>query len=124
MIAKAEAIAIIKISGVGSALSKGSTWTYRQVGNATLQTSLKGDLPKTFKIYGSETFICAQCQLQNGTFLAFLKKDGSFWAGSNWQLSLRAIKEGKVDWFVSPEDRFETKPTSISNVLKELKNAG
>lgn len=119
MIERAEAIAVIQITGVGPATAAGQSWTYGQTGKAAVLQSIKGNLPEKFKIYGSENFICARCPLANGTYLAFLKKDGSLWTGSNWHLSLRPIKERMVDWFTG-DDRYDTKPAPLERVLKQL----
>jgi len=121
MIAKAEAIAIVRIDSVRETEVKGQIWTYRQIASATVVDLLKGELPQKFLLHGSETFICAQCPLATGTFLAFLKKDGNLWTGSNWHLSLRAISGNRVAWYRADESLSKMEPTAIDQVVTEIK---
>lgn len=121
MIEKAEAIAIIEISAVQDSEAKGKIWTYRTKGTAKVEETLRGELPDEFTIFGAETFICASCPITNGTFIAFLKKDGDLWTGSNWHLSLRPIKDGMVDWYVADDNRYEMRPMALKTVLAEIK---
>jgi hypothetical protein len=120
MIERAEAIAVIEISAAQDSDVKGTTWTYQTKGKAKVVQTLKGTLPDEFALYGSETFICASCPIVNGRFVAFLRKDGDLWAGSNWHLSLRPIKGGMVDWFVAEDNRREMKPAALASVLAEI----
>lgn len=122
MIEKAEAIAIIEISSVQDSETKGKSWTYRTKGTAKIERILRGDLPKEFTLYGAETFICASCPVTKGRFIAFLKKDGDLWTGSNWHLSLRPIKDGMVDWYIADDNRYEMKPMALDTVIAEVKN--
>lgn len=121
MIQKADVIAIITITDVRESDTNGKTWTYRQMGKAAVETLLKGAIPKDFTIYGSETFICAQCPLSRGRFIAFLKKDDALWTGSNWHLSLRPIKGNEVDWYVDDQNRYDMKPSPLGKVLDQIK---
>lgn len=121
MIEKAEAIAIIEISAVRDSDAKGKVWNYRTRGTAKVEETLKGELLKEFTIHGAETFICASCPVTNGRFIAFLKKDGNLWTGSNWHLSLRPIKDGMVEWYVADDNRYQMKPTALNTVLAEIK---
>ena len=121
MIEGAEVIAIISISEIRPSEAVGKTWTYRQEASAQAETVLKGELPEEFTLHGSETFICAQCPLSQGRFLAFLKKDGELWAGSNWHLSLRPVTEDEVAWYADEENRYEMKPASLEKVVDEIK---
>lgn len=86
-----------------------------------MKSVLKGELPDEFVLYGAETFICAQCSLDKGSFIVFLKKDGDLWTGSNWQLSLRKINKGAVDWYVANDKRYEMAPAPLEEVVKEIK---
>lgn len=122
MIQHADAIAIITIAGIRDAEAKGKTWTYRKSGEATVEAVLKGDIPRTFTIYGEENFICASCPIRDGRFLAFLKKDDKLWTGSNWNQSLRQITGTDVLWYASDEDRFEMKPTPLKRVIEQIKS--
>ena len=59
--------------------------------------------------------------LAKGRFLAFLTKDDDYWAGSNWHLPLRPIKEEKVEWYVSEEQRWPMKYQDLGKVTAEIK---
>ncbi len=122
MIAQAEAIAIVRIDDVRKADVKGRTWTYRQIASATVVDLLRGELPQKFLLHGSENFICAQCPLSAGTYLAFLKKDGDLWTGSNWHLSLQAISGDKVAWYHTKKYPFDMQPTALDQVVREIKS--
>lgn len=122
MIDKAEAIAIITLSEVQTTNTQGTAFAYRQKANARAETVLKGKLPEKFPLYGAETFICAQCPLSSGRYLAFLKRDGDLWTGANWQSSLRPIQDKQVEWFVSDTDIFEKKSVPLAEVLKEIRD--
>lgn len=106
MIVKAEAIAIIDISSVEKANVKGAHFSYGSVATASVSKLLKGRLGKSIKLYGDENFECAQVKLKPGRYLAFLRMDGRYLVGNNWQWSLRPINDSKVKWFkraFSPE---------------------
>jgi len=77
----------------------GATWAYQKSAKAKVVRTIKGDIPAEFVLHGDETFICAQCRLSKGRFLAFLQKDKDLWVGTNWHLSLRPVKEGKIEWY-------------------------
>ena len=121
MIERAQAIAIISVGAVEPVEKKGKHWTYRQRAKVQVESVLKGELPDEFVLYGSETFICAQCSLNPGSYISFLKKDGNLWAGSNWQLSLRKINKDAVDWYVANDKRYEMAPTPLEEVVREIK---
>lgn len=134
LIQKATAIAIVEIEDPEPAKAKGSdqqdpfaensatgkNWVYGQQAKARVQKILKGDLPKEFTIYGKESFICAQCALTKGRFLAFLTKDGDLWVGANWQLSLRPIQNEQVEWYVTEEQRYPLKFQRFDDVVAEV----
>lgn len=82
---------------------------------------LKGKLPETFDLYGSETFICAHCKLSKGRYLAFLTKDDKLWTGTNWQLSLRPIKGEQVEWYAEAGTPHQLTYQSLEAVLKQLR---
>jgi hypothetical protein len=121
MIQQADVIAIITITAVKPSEAKGTSWTYRKSGEARVETVYKGDIPKAFTIHGEETFICASCPISEGRFLAFLKKDGDLWRGSNWHLSLRPIRGENVEWYGNDDNRYEMKPAPLQTVLDEVK---
>lgn len=123
MIEKADVVAVITIGKIDEADTKGKTWTYRQSATAKTESVLKGKLPAEFTLHGAETFICAQCPLAKGRYIAFLKKDGELWTGSNWHLSLRPIKNDRVEWYVANDNRYEMQPTPLADVLAEIKEA-
>ena len=121
MIEKADAIAIVEITNVKDSNTKGKTWTYRTKGTVKVEKILKGKLPNEFTLYGAETFICASCPIAKGRYIAFLKKDGDLWTGSNWHLSLRPIKSDMVDWYVADDNRYEMESKALKKVLAEIK---
>lgn len=98
----------------------GKIWRYSTQSKATLITVIKGEPPKTFTLYGGESFVCAQCNLAKGRFLAFLTKDGDYWSGSNWHLSLRPIKDEKVEWHVSEEQRWPMEYQNLAKVTADI----
>lgn len=98
-------------------------WNYRQQAKVRVEKILKGQLPREFTLYGKESFICAHCELAKGRFLAFLTKDGDLWVGANWQLSLRPIREGEVEWYVSEEQRFPMKFQKLDDVVAQIQEA-
>ena len=120
MIDRAEVIAVVTITNIQDADAKGKTWTYRTAGDARAIRVLKGKLPAEFTLHGEETFICAQCPVTEGHFLAFLKKDGDLWTGSNWHLSLRPITGTDVEWYAESEDRYEMRPTALGSVVEHI----
>lgn len=123
MIKRAEVIAIISITAVRDSDAKGRTWTYQKSGEAKVEAVLKGDISKAFTLYGAENFICASCPIREGRFVAFLRKDGDFWTGSNWQFSLRPIEEANVSWYADDATRYEMKPTVLNAVISQIKHA-
>lgn len=87
-----------------------------------VKESLKGDIQGDIVIYGMEDFICAQCRFEEGLFLLFLRKDNSFWVGSNWQVGIRLIKDDKVDWFKNDSSPFETEQKPLQEVILDIQN--
>ncbi len=122
LVTKADAIAIVELSEPAAAEQKGEHWTYRQSATVKVALMLKGELPEKFTIYGDETFICAQCRLTSGRYLAFLRKDGKLWAGSNWHLSLRPVRNEQIEWFDQAEKLHSLKFQPSETVLKRIRN--
>jgi hypothetical protein len=98
----------------------GKNWVYGQQAKVRVEKVLKGELPKVFTLYGQESFICAQCMLMKGRFLAFLTKDGDLWVGANWQLSLRPIQNEQVEWYVTDEQRYPMRFQKFDDVVAEV----
>ena len=123
MITNSEYIAVVNVTAVHKVDRKGFNWTYSNEADASLEKSLKGKLPKSFKIYGGENFICAHVELGTGKYLVFLNRSGDLLIGSNWHLSVRPIKDGKIEWFdsegISPL-KFAAASTVISEIDKSL----
>lgn len=92
----AEYIAIVDIGSGSKTDAKGKHFRYMQVFPATLVDDLKGTLPGRFKIFGSESFECAQCNFVPGRAIVFLKKDSDLFVGHGWSIACRPIKDGKV----------------------------
>jgi hypothetical protein len=101
----------------------GKLWTYGQQAKVRVEKVIKGEIPYEFVMHGKESFICAQCVLSEGRFLAFLAKDGEMWVGANWHLSLRRIENGKADWYVSEEQRYPLEPRKLEEVVAEIEEA-
>ena len=120
MIQEAECIAIVSITKVEKEDKKGTGWTYRQKASATVQQCLKGDAKGEITLYGLEDFICAQCKFAKGRFIVFLRKDGALWVGSNWQLGIRPIREGKVQWFKDDQSLFEMEDVPLDQVIAQI----
>ena len=100
--------------------ASGKTWTYAQQAKVRVEQVLKGKIPNEFVMYGQESFICAQCPLSKGRFLAFLSKDGDLWIGANWQLSLRPIRDKKAEWYVSDNQRYPMKFQKLDAVIAQV----
>jgi hypothetical protein len=131
LIRNAEVIAIVSIGepeatkpkGRFDEGPKGSHWTYGQQAKVHVERLLKGQIEDDFVMYGGESFICASCVLTKGKFLAFLKKDGGLWAGANWQLSLRPVRDQQVEWYVSEEQRFPMEFQNLDEVVTSIQTA-
>lgn len=121
MIKYSQYIALVNIKRVNEVSKQGFNWTYSKEAEATLEKSLKGDLPKEFKIYGGENFICAQVALGPGEYLVFLNHSVEHLIGSNWHLSVLQVKDGKIDWFESDNSN-ALKPTPEKTVIAEIEN--
>lgn len=103
MIERAEIIAIVNVTSVEKAETKGEHWTYSEVADATVETTLKGKLEKTVKLHGGEDFICAQVHFKEGRHIVFLRRDGKLLVGCNWHLGVRPIKDKQAEWYVAGE---------------------
>ena len=121
MIEKADVIAVVNITKIEPVQIKGKGWTYRQKATAKVEQSLKGKVPAEISLYGQEDFICAQCNYESGKSLVFLKRDNDLLKGSNWQFSIRPIKDDKVEWYQSDKG-LELKAFPLSEVLEEIKS--
>ena len=100
MIRRAEVIAIVDISHVEHAKTKAKRFDYSEIAHATVQQTLKGALPQKVKLYGGESFICAQVHFARGRYLVFLGRAHDLLVGCNWHLSVRPIKDTQVEWYV------------------------
>lgn len=121
LVTQATAIAIIELSEPEESDQKGAIWTYRKSARAKVVMQVAGSLPDTFTLFGDETFICAQCHLAAGQYLAFLSRDGGLWAGANWHLSLRPLKDDKIEWYSAPEQRFSMTFQPKATVLERVR---
>ena len=99
MIERSEAIAIVDITNVENKMTRSKPFNYRQIADANVLQVFKGSLPQNLKLHGMEDFICAQVNFSPGRYLVFLNRDGDLWAGSNWYLSARPIKDNLVEWY-------------------------
>ena len=121
MIERAEVIAIVDISRVEKTETKSQPFNYRQIAHATVHQTLKGKLPKEIKLYGGESFECAQVHFTPGRSLVFLRHAGEFLVGCNWHLSVRPIKDTEVEWYV-PGERHNLSWQSLDTVLVRIQN--
>ncbi len=121
MIREADAIVVATVTKVEKDKTRGRHWTYGQKAMATVEQCLKGGLAAQIEIRGMEDFICAQCRFETGRFLLFLRRDGELWAGSNWHLSIRANKDGKVAWFKPGGTLFDSTEQPLDAVLAEVR---
>lgn len=122
MISSAAVIAIVDIDEVRESETAGQHWTYRQEAVAKVESVLKGELPPEIILHGLENFICARCELIEGSSIVFLNKDGDLWVGSNWHLSIRPISNNNVSWFDSDESRHNMIETNLNQVIQEIRN--
>ena len=121
MIANAEVIALVQVERVESVSVKGKHWTYGQKAVGKPLEVLKGKLPAHFDAFGKENFVCARVTFSPGQALVFLKREGGLLVGNNWELSVRMVKNGRLDWLVS-EKNFQTQSTALDTVLKYVRN--
>jgi hypothetical protein len=99
MIERSEVIAVVDVRRVGATSVRGGRWTYAQAADASVERTLKGTLPGQVRIHAQEDFICDRVDFRPGRYLVFLKRDGRLLAGSNWYLSARPIRDGRVEWY-------------------------
>jgi hypothetical protein len=121
MIERAEVIAIVNITHVEKADTKGTNWNYREIANATIEQTLKGTVPQTVKLYGGEDFICAQVHFTPGRHIVFLRRDGGLLVGCNWYLSVRPIKDVQVEWYVEGK-RMDLSWQPLATVIERIKD--
>lgn len=123
MCSRADLIAVVDIGPVQPSAHKGKTWTYSQQAQAKVEKIFQGSAPATITICGGEDFICARCNVSQGKTLAFLKKDGDIYSGSNWSDSFRPVKDGTVNWLKTPLSRLnEVKTVKLTQVEQDVKN--
>ena len=122
MITRSEVIAVVDISRLESTKLKREHWTYSEVAHAMVEQTLKGTPEKQVQLYGGEDFICAQVHFQPGRFLVFLKRDGDLLVGSNWHLSVRPIKDGKIEWF-TPGEHMALSWQPLPDVLQRIEKS-
>ena len=121
MIERAEVIAIVNVTRVEKAKTKGTHWTYNEVALATVEETLKGTPPQTVKLYGGEDFLCAQVHFVVGRYIVFLRRDGELLVGCNWDFSVRPIKDKQAEWYVAGE-RMTLSWQPLDAVLERIKN--
>jgi hypothetical protein len=101
MIERSCAIAIVNVKDVKSIKTRGEHWTYHEMASADVEKVIKGSLPSSIELLGNEGFICEQCRVTPGRYLAFLRPEGGQWACTNWYLSVRPIDGTQVKWYES-----------------------
>ncbi|MBP7861509.1 hypothetical protein KA183_07495 [bacterium] len=123
MVERSEAIALADLGPVKSIKVKGQTWTYSLESQATLIETYKGKLPKSFTIRGGEDFRCAHVSLASGKNLIFLNKEGDYYRGANWMSSCIQVKDNKLAWFKTEDERHpqEENKVSLEQAIKDVK---
>lgn len=121
MIERSEVVAIVNISEVEKAKTESKPFDYSEIAHATVEQTIKGTLPQTVKLYGGESFICAQVHYAPGRHLVFLRRNEDLLVGCNWHMSVRPIKDGKVEWFL-PQERLKVSWQELEAVLARVKN--
>ena len=122
MIANSEVIAVVDISRVDPTKVNGATWTYREVAHASVERTLKGELPKNIELHGNEEFICAQVRFKAGRHLVFLRRDQQYLVGSNWHLSVRPIEDDAIEWYASSKG-LDLSWQPLADVLRAVERA-
>lgn len=126
MIARSTVIAVVDVRGVAETRVRGTHWVYFQVAEATVARTLKGNVPRRIRIHAQEDFLCARVDFRPGRYLVFLRPDGELLAGSNWYLSARPVREGRVEWYENDEDagtdpsRIRMRWTPLEEVLADI----
>lgn len=122
MIRNSHYIALVNIDKPRELTVKGQHWEYKEVSPTRLEQSVKGDLPKEFKIHGFENFICAQCRFPEGRALVFLRKERQYYVGTAWGISCLPVDEkGQVAWFSNLDRRQSDGKVSLAKALAEIK---
>ncbi len=123
MVERSEAIALADLGPVKSIKVKGQTWTYSLESQATLIETYKGKLPKSFTLRGGEDFRCAHVSLAAGKNLLFLNKEGDYYRGANWMSSCILVKDNKIPWFKTEDERHpqEENKVSLEQAIKDVK---
>ena len=104
MIVKCDAIAVVRITEVKETEVKTPGFDYRETARAEVEDVLKGLLRKQIVLHGNESFICAQVRFQPGKYLVFLRSQDGLLTGANWHLSVRPIRDDKVEWYTKPTE--------------------
>ena len=120
MVRMAECIAIVNVTEIQEVRQRGPLWIYQQKALGTIEQCLKGGVAGRINVYGMEAIVCAPARCEKGRFLLFLQKDGDLWHSVNWQLGIRPIKEGKVQWFGSGESQLGMTEVPLTEVLSEI----
>lgn len=122
MIADADVIAVVRVESVENASVKSGHWTYSKRAVTVPLQVIKGKVPGKFYMLGGENFICAQCNYEPGKALVFLKKEGDAFRGNNWHLSIRPIRESKVEWFKEGgKSLFDMQPMPLKVVVPKVR---
>ncbi len=122
MIRYSEFIAIVEISRVEKTATKSKPFDYSEIAHATVQKNIKGILPKSIKLHGGESFICAQVHYNVGRYLVFLKRDEGLLVGCNWHLSVRPITNQQIEWY-GPDHVLDLSWQPMDAVLELIKNS-
>ena len=122
LVERADAIAVIELDAPVACRIESSIWTYQQMAKARVVEPIAGKLPANLMLHGDGSFICGQCPLAKGRYLAFLTKVDTQWTGTNWHLSLRPIRDGKIEWYAHPKSPHELKFQDAKTVLNRVRS--
>jgi len=121
MVRRAEIIAIVDISHVERVKTKSWPFDYNEIAYATVRQTLKGTLPQTVKLYGGESFPCAQAHFAAGRYLVFLLRHQDLLVACNDYFGIRPINGTQVEWYV-PGERLKLSFQPLDTVLQRIKN--
>ena len=101
---------------------KSPYFDYSEIAYANVQKILKGELPKTVKLYGGELVGCAQINFPIGRHLVFLRHDQGFLVGCNWHLGVCPIKNTQIEWYASSKG-FKLSWQPLNVVLEHIESS-
>ncbi len=119
MVKRADAVAIITITNLISRdFTIRSNQVFQQKADIIVERVLKGTITQPAQLHfyavNYRQISCRPSPLHNGRYIAFLNRDGTFYARSDDHHSLIPIRNDQVDWF----SKSEPLSTSLTNLKK------